>query len=67
MKAGFWKHCVFLNAWWFATPRSGDEPKLSLFKNIQNFKLKTFTISNKPLVTTFFETAFIGCILKFLL
>jgi hypothetical protein len=40
-----------------AASRSGDEPRPSLHKYKQNFKLKTFLISNKSLAMPFLETA----------
>jgi hypothetical protein len=41
----------------FAALRSGDEPRPSLYKYKQNFKLKTFPISDKSRATPFLETA----------
>jgi hypothetical protein len=40
----------------FAASRSGDEPRPSLYKYSQNFKLKTFSISNKSCASPFHET-----------
>jgi hypothetical protein len=37
--------------------RSGDEPKPSLHKYKQNFKLKTFPMTNKSRASPFLETA----------
>lgn len=37
--------------------RSGYEPRPSLYKYNQNFKLKTFPISNKSCALPFLETA----------
>ena len=45
----------------FAASRSGDEPRPSLHKYKQNFKLITFPISNKSRATPFLETAVGGC------
>jgi hypothetical protein len=41
----------------FAASRSGEEPRPSLHKYKQNFKLKTFLISNKSRASPFLETA----------
>jgi len=40
-----------------AASRSGDKPRPSLHKYKQNFKLKTFPISNKSRASPFLETA----------
>ena len=40
-----------------AASRSGDEPRPSLHKYNQNFKLNTFPISNKSRASPFLETA----------
>lgn len=44
-----------------AALRSGDEPRPSLYKYNQNFKLKTFSISNKSRASPFLETAVVLC------
>jgi hypothetical protein len=43
--------------------RSGDESRPSLHINKQNFKLKTFPISNKSSASPFLETAVVGSLL----
>jgi len=43
-----------------AASRSGDEPRPSLSEYKQNFKLKTFSLSNKSLTSPFLETTVSG-------